>query len=180
MKGKSRLNIDLNKVIENRKDCIHSRASMKEVLLDLYPNETREMNVLLSIYESGIPKRIKKEQMISDTQFSRDIQKIFNDYGILPELIVDGLKVWIDACLGKGASQNVRYEVKNHFGNLGSPENLYIKKILMFNIRTYLSLILLKLCRVIQMNIKLQRMIIFIMPLKVTTDSRILNLSFQM
>ena len=51
--------IDLRRVLSYSKDCMQSRALMRAVILDLYPASTREMNVLLAVYESGIPKEIK-------------------------------------------------------------------------------------------------------------------------
>ena len=51
--------IDLGKVLGYSKDCLQSRSLMRAVILDLYPGQTREMNVLLDVYESGVPREIE-------------------------------------------------------------------------------------------------------------------------
>ena len=52
------MKIDLAIVIGYSKDSLQSREKMRAIMRDLYPNSTLEMNVLLSVYESGIPQII--------------------------------------------------------------------------------------------------------------------------
>ncbi|MBU5453059.1 leucine-rich repeat domain-containing protein [Pseudoflavonifractor sp. MSJ-30] len=67
------------------------------------------MNVLLDIYESGVPLTIKSKGTISDTQYVQYVQKIERDYGLQESCIIDGLNAWIDVCLGKGVSQSMHF-----------------------------------------------------------------------
>lgn len=55
------MEIDLQRVLSYSKDSLQSRALMRSIILDLYPGKTREMNVLLDIYESGVPLTIKSK-----------------------------------------------------------------------------------------------------------------------
>ena len=70
------MEIELSKVIAYSKDCLQSRALMRSIMLDLYPGRTLEMNVLLCIYESGVPLEIKNNGNISEEQYKRYIKKI--------------------------------------------------------------------------------------------------------
>ena len=73
------MEIDLSRVIGYSKDSLQSRALMRSIMLDLYPGKTREMNVLLSVYESGIPRKIMNEGTITDAKYAHYIQKIVDD-----------------------------------------------------------------------------------------------------
>lgn len=103
------MEIDLQRVLSYSKDSLQSRALMRSIILDLYPGKTREMNVLLDIYESGVPLTIKSKGTISDTQYAQYVQKIERDYGLQESCIIEGLNAWIDVCLGKGASQSMHF-----------------------------------------------------------------------
>jgi hypothetical protein len=98
------MKIDLSKVVGYSKDCLQSRALMRAIISDLYPNETREMNVLLDIYESGVPKEIKNMGNITASRYLAYIQRIVNDYGLQEQYVIDGLNAWIALCLGKEKS----------------------------------------------------------------------------
>lgn len=76
------MDIDLQKVIGYSRDSLQSRALMRAVMLDLYPGKTREMNVLLDVYESGVPRKIKNDGKITDEQYVQYVQKIINEYGL--------------------------------------------------------------------------------------------------
>lgn len=84
---------------------------MRSIMLDLYPGKTREMNVLLDVYESGVPRKIKNDGNITDANYAQYIQKIVDEYGMQEQWAVVGLNAWIDACLGKGVADSIRYNV---------------------------------------------------------------------
>lgn len=104
------MEIDLSKVIGYSRSSLQSRALMRSIMLDLYPGKTREMNVLLDVYESGVPRKIKNDGTINDVQYAQYIQKIVDEYGVQEALIVDALDAWIDACLGKGSAAKINYK----------------------------------------------------------------------
>ena len=91
--------IDLSKVIGYSKDCLQSRSLMRAVILDLYPWQTREMNVLLDVYESGVPREIRSAGTITDSQYAAYVQRIVNDYGLQEKYVIEGLDAWIDQCI---------------------------------------------------------------------------------
>jgi hypothetical protein len=96
------MDIDLSKVIAYSKDSLQSRALMRAIMLDLYPGKTREMNVLLDVYESGVPREIKNMGKINDSQYMAYIQRIVNDYGLQENYVMEGLDAWITQCIGEG------------------------------------------------------------------------------
>jgi len=102
------MKIDLSRVIGYSRDSLQSRALMRAIMLDLYPGQTLEMNVLLDVYESGIPRKIKNNGKITDTQYAQYIQQIINEYGLQEQYVVNALNQWIDICLGPGAAAQVQ------------------------------------------------------------------------
>lgn len=117
------MEIDLSKVIIYSKDSLQSRALMRSIMLDLYPGKTREMNVLLDVYESGIPKKIKNDGSITDAKYAQYVQKIVDDYGMQEQWAVVGLNAWIDVCLGKGISEKINFQRKESISN--TPNNIW-------------------------------------------------------
>lgn len=105
--------INLSEVINYSKDSLQSRALMRSIMLDLYPGKTREMNILLNVYESGIPKIIKNDQAITDSQYAQYIAKIVDEYGMQEQCAIEGLNAWIDVCLGNGKSDKLHYSLSN-------------------------------------------------------------------
>ena len=99
--------IDLSKVIGYSKDCLQSRSLMRAVILDLYPGQTREMNVLLDIYESGVPREIRNTGTITDSQYAAYVQRIVNDYGLQEKYVMEGLDTWIDQCICIGTAAKI-------------------------------------------------------------------------
>lgn len=90
------MDIDLSKVIGYSRDSLQSRALMRSIMLDLYPGKTRKMNILLSVYERGVPRKIKNDGNITDAKYAQYIQNIVDDYGIQKQWAVAGLNAWID------------------------------------------------------------------------------------
>ena len=117
------MDIDLSKVIGYSRDSLQSRALMRSIMLDLYPGKTREMNVLLDVYESGVPRKIKNDGNITDAKYAQYIQKIIDDYGMQEQWAVVGLNAWIDVCLGKGTAATIKYRVVTVPSNGGNASN---------------------------------------------------------
>ena len=103
------MKIDLTKVLAYSKDCLQSRAQMRAIMMDMYPGMIRDINILLDVYESGVPKKIKNDGSITDALYAQYVQKIVNDYGMQEQCAVIGLNAWIDVCLGKGTSSTINY-----------------------------------------------------------------------
>ena len=77
------------------------------VILDLYPWQTREMNVLLDVYESGVPREIRSAGTITDSQYAAYVQRIVNDYGLQEKYVIEGLDAWIDQCICVGTAAKI-------------------------------------------------------------------------
>lgn len=103
------MEIELSKVIAYSKDCLQSRALMRSIMLDLYPGRTLEMNVLLCIYESGVPLEIKNNGNISEEQYKRYIKKIIDEYGLQEQYVIQGLNEWIKQCISAEKYNNLSF-----------------------------------------------------------------------
>lgn len=102
------MEIDLSKVIAYSKECLQSRAQMRSIMMDLYPGKTRDMNLLLAVYESGVPRKIRNEGKINDELYASYVKKIADDYGLKEKYIEDALDAWIDVCVGPDASKKIK------------------------------------------------------------------------
>ena len=70
------MEIDLAKVLAYSNGGMQSRTQMRSIMMDMYPGKTKDINVLLSVYESGIPEKIKKDGKINESQYVAYIKKI--------------------------------------------------------------------------------------------------------
>ena len=109
--------IELSKVIGYSKDCLQCRSLMRAVILDLYPGQTREMNVLLDVYESGVPREIRSAGTISDSQYAAYVQRIVNDYGLQEKYVMEGLDAWIDQCISVGTAAKIHKPINTYHNN---------------------------------------------------------------
>lgn len=121
------MEIDLSKVIAYSQDSLKSRSSMRSIMRELYPGHTREMNLLLNVYESGIPRKIKKEGSITDIQYAQYVQEIVDDYGLEQYLVEEALDSWIDVCISPGAAAGIK---KNHPESQRANDEAYTKPIM--------------------------------------------------
>ena len=121
------MDIDLKKVIGYSRDSLQSRALMRSIILDLYPGKTREMKVLLDVYESGVPKKIKDDGHITEAQYIQYVQKIIDEYGLQEQYVINALDQWIDVCLYPGASVLIQ---KRRVSNDTSSKGTYTQPII--------------------------------------------------
>lgn len=107
------MNIDLAKVVCSYPDSLKSRARLRAIMRDLYPDQIREMNVLLAIYESGILKQMVSEPDLIEERRARYVQQIQEDYGIKKPMVISALRAWVDACQ--------KLDVEGHFKSARYP-----------------------------------------------------------
>lgn len=112
------MNIKLEKVLSISEDCLHSRARLKGLMRDLYPQEKREINTLLDVFESGIPSRIAKQGSISSAEYVLFLRRIVDEYAMQEYYAMEALDAWIDVFLGAGAAETVRNSKKNINGDV--------------------------------------------------------------
>lgn len=89
------MNIDLSKVIEYSEECIKNPTLMKSIMMDMYPNEKLEINILVTIQSSGIIEGFRKMDFISMPQYRMCIDRIVNDYGLTENNAIAGLDEWL-------------------------------------------------------------------------------------
>ncbi len=99
------MKIDLEKVCSYSKDGVLNRTLLRSIILDLYPDETLEMNVLLSVYESGVTQTIKRAGRVTDEQYAVYVKRISDAYGLKEKYIIEGLDAWIDYCIAPGTAE---------------------------------------------------------------------------
>ena len=98
------MEIDLTKILAYSPDCLQNRAQLRSIMMDMYPGKTRDMNLILAVYDSGIPSKIKNDGSITLTQYISYCKKIADDYGLIDKYIKEALNSWIDICLGVGTA----------------------------------------------------------------------------
>ena len=102
------MNVDLEKVLKSSPDAMKSRTNLKSVLKDLYPEEKRDINILLDVFESGAPSKIAEKKYIDDHEYNQFIVKIADDYGMQEICAKEALDEWIDVFLGAGTSKTLK------------------------------------------------------------------------
>lgn len=102
------MKIELRKVLSVADDCLQSRARLKGIMRDLYPEEKRDVNILLNAFESGIPSRIAKQGNLSAADYKRYIKTIVEDYAMQEYYAIEALDAWIDVFLGDGTAERVK------------------------------------------------------------------------
>lgn len=98
------MDIDLSKVVGYSKDSLKSRTLMRSIMQDLFPDKTREMNILLSVYESGVPKEIRNNGTITSEQYQQYVRRVIDNYGLQEKYACEGLDCWIDFCISPGTA----------------------------------------------------------------------------
>ncbi len=98
------MNIDLSRALNYAGNDIKNRAHLKAILSDMYPDDIQDINVILMLYESGIPAQIMTAKDIDERTYSLYVERIVREYGLNDALACDALNAWVDAFLGDGYS----------------------------------------------------------------------------
>lgn len=89
--------IDLKSVLASHPDCLSSKASLKSVLMDIYPSEKTMVNILTILFECGVADKIKATKNIDSNEMQRLIAQIENEYCISGQYSQDAILVWAAA-----------------------------------------------------------------------------------
>ena len=89
--------IDLKEILKEHSNCLSSRATFKSVLSDKYPDEKRMINLLTTVYESGIANRIKSKSVLSELELRTIIIQMEEEYGIVVQYSQDAIIAWANA-----------------------------------------------------------------------------------
>ncbi len=94
------MNIDLKQIIVSFPDAQTDRQKLQGLLRDMYPKEKRDVNVLLSVMDAGIPEELQRVNVLDSVQLHRLTKKIEDECGFSEAVAADALSTWATA-LGK-------------------------------------------------------------------------------
>lgn len=133
--------IDLKSILKTYPDCLSSRASFRAILLDMYPNERRTINIMLSMYESGIVRKIQSKNALLSADVESILSFIENEYGISVKYATEAVYIWAaayDIPLHEAAPSK---PVVIPNSNLGNPEeSTYARQTRTRSHRSYVDL----------------------------------------
>ena len=92
------MNIDLFKVVEIFKDDFPDTKLVKSIMMDLYPDEKAEMNLLCNIYNTGYVKKLVKSSA-SEKNIDAAIKSINAETFISEDMIRIALNKWLKVYL---------------------------------------------------------------------------------
>lgn len=86
---------------------VKNRTQMRAYFRDLYSKaELRTINLLLNVYEFGIPELLLISTGITQNQYNAFISKLEYEYGMTTESALEALNMWVDACISNGAGDH--------------------------------------------------------------------------
>ena len=89
--------IKFNSILQMNSDFLDDRSKLKAVLLDLYPTEKRMINLLLILYDYGIPEELKQAKKVDSLFLERYITQAEREYGISENYIREAMEIWLSA-----------------------------------------------------------------------------------
>lgn len=89
--------MNLRIILDQYPQCLESRAKLSAILRDLYPNERREINIVLDIYECGIADKIKQLKNIDALQVQAFCRQLEVEYALPAQYALRGLALWLEA-----------------------------------------------------------------------------------
>lgn len=90
--------VDLKLLLDSHPNCLTSRTTLRSYLLDMFPEETLMINVLITIYDSGIYRKIASSKNIDELTIQNFISQLEQSYGMKQDLVREGLELWANAC----------------------------------------------------------------------------------
>lgn len=90
--------INLKEVITKYPECLESASKLRSYLVDLYPQEKRNINIITTIFECGIAEEIKNAQgEIDDITIHSYCNRLENDYAYSVAFSRECVLLWSDA-----------------------------------------------------------------------------------
>ena len=109
---------ELKQLIANHPDCLNSRALLRSFLLDTFPNDKRTVNILTSIYESGIVSHIQDKKAITNDDLRNFTTQLEREYGVTPKYGWEYILIWAEAL------SNLPQTVSKEFTSSERPQTL--------------------------------------------------------
>lgn len=88
--------IDLKSLLKGHPHCLDDRVSFRAYLTDMFPEEKLMINVLVTIYDSGLYRRISSSSKIDELTIQNFISQLESSYGMKQELARKGLQLWAE------------------------------------------------------------------------------------
>lgn len=88
--------LDLKRVMQAVGGVYVNRDKLRGVMKDLYPQSILDTNILLAVYESGIPKVLSKKKSITSLEFTHYVDQIVREYGLQTKYAISGIKKWLE------------------------------------------------------------------------------------
>ena len=89
--------IDLKDIIMKYPRCLATRSQLASFLRDLYPEQKREINIALVVYDSGIPNRMARLNKIDALQYHFFLKKLVDNFGLQERFAAIGIEIWAKA-----------------------------------------------------------------------------------
>ena len=90
--------IDLKQVIIKYPGCLESAGKLRSYLVDLYPEEKRNITIITTIFDCGIAEEIKKTKgTLDEIIISSYCNRLENNYAYSPKFSRECLLLWSDA-----------------------------------------------------------------------------------
>lgn len=100
------MKVDLIEVMKCVNEETANRSKLRAVMLDLYPTELKDINLLLAVYEAGIPYKLKHEKKIDEERYIRYLKKVVDEYGMQEKEVIKALDMWIELYLEEAVSND--------------------------------------------------------------------------
>lgn len=90
--------INLKEVITKYPECLESASKLRSYLVDLYPNEKRNITIITTIFDCGIASEIKNTNgVVEEFKIASYCNRLENDYAYSPKFTKECLNLWIEA-----------------------------------------------------------------------------------
>lgn len=86
--------IDLNEVYIKYPRSFETRAKLVSLLRDLFPQNRKEINLIINAYDLGIPNRLKNSQQLDLILLNSLIKCMYDEYGLERKACEDSILCW--------------------------------------------------------------------------------------
>jgi hypothetical protein len=94
------LEAELTDVFKNHRDAAGDKRRFAGLMKDLFPGQTRETNLLLSLFDMGLPAEIDTAGQITNAFAYRFVKRLLDDYGVSRNNADWAVSMWC-VCYGK-------------------------------------------------------------------------------
>lgn len=111
--------INLKEVVKKYPNCLENREKLRSILLDLYPNEKLNTNVVLLGFDAGIHSVMQNKKSFDEVQTASLISKVMSEFGLQAVYAAQCIEWWADAF-------DVSVKIKSEQAFNSSPTNTEI------------------------------------------------------